>query len=199
MSVTERHVVAGLKTTAVAAAFVVGLLAARLLPYWAAYHTRPAGWAEGAAVCRATVDHVSGDGGQAQAKVTITSGPYSGQRLRATHAPQSAHEHDAVRVGEGWLVDVRSLDGRLTAHLCRASATATWPPCRPPWQPFSPCARPGAGMPRVAQPPSAVHATCGTAALGCAWTCGGGGCWYGAQRAGDGTPRRHVLRWQNII
>ncbi len=117
MSVTERHVVAGLKTTAVAAAFVVGLLAARLLPYWAAYHTRPAVGAEGAAVCRATVDRVAGNEGQAQVKVTITSGPYSGQRLRATHTSQGAQEHDAVRAGEEWLVDVRSLDGRLTAHL----------------------------------------------------------------------------------
>lgn len=106
-----------LKVAAVAAAFVVGLLAARFLTYWAAYHTRPAVVAEGAAVCRAMVDRVAGKPGQAQIAVTVTSGPYSGQKLRATHAFQGAQEHDAVRAGEEWLVGVRSLDGRLTAHL----------------------------------------------------------------------------------
>ena len=117
MNVSDRWIGVVPKVAAVAAAFVVGLLAARFLTHWAAYHTRPAVGAEGAAVCRARVDRVVGDEGQAQVKVTITSGPYSGQRLRAMHASQSAHGHDAVGVGEGWLVDVRSLDGRLTAHL----------------------------------------------------------------------------------
>ena len=109
----------GWRVAAVAAAFALGVGAARPLAGWDAYHRRPAIEGVAPASCRAVVDRVAGEAeGRRRLDVRILTGEHRGTSLPATQVVAHLRERGRLDVGQRCLVVVEPAGGELRARVC---------------------------------------------------------------------------------